>query len=67
MCQERKSGGMQMALIDAKITALINHKMAQRPSFDWSRVFSWDVEPIFSCSLHTQNLLLLLEAQKGVA
>lgn len=31
---------MQMVLIGAEITALINHKMAQRPLFDWSRVFS---------------------------
>jgi len=39
-CQEGKSGGMQMARIDRNVTALINHKMAQRPLFDWSRVFS---------------------------
>lgn len=63
----RGSGGMQMVLIEVKITVLVNHNVAQRSLFDWSRVFFWDVEPIFSCSLHTQDLLLLLKAQRGVA
>lgn len=40
LSRERKSGGMQMVLTDIEITALINIKMAQRPSFEWSGVFS---------------------------
>lgn len=40
LSRERKSGGMQTVLTDIEITALINIKMAQRPSFEWSGVFS---------------------------
>lgn len=47
LSRQRKSGGMQTVLTDIEISALINIKMAQRPSFDWNRVSSWDVEPIF--------------------